>query len=246
MIRRRALTLLEILIVLALLIAIAGVSIPAMTRRFESIRFDSMVDQIVATLALARAQAQEQRRPVQIRWEQSRRALRAVVLDTGSLEPADEGSLEGESSEPRFSTRRASGSPGDREPEAQDRLSAAGAQAATLSAGGSRLRVVLPEGCRIQTGAAADAEAPDDGDGGASSPRPLVRPNSPPAPSSESVSLVVFMPDGSTFGEASFMVLDGRRRRVRIEVNPWTGQAAVQSAEDLAAEPSDAEEGAGP
>lgn len=247
MIRRRALTLLEILIVLALLIAIAGVSIPAMTRRFENIRFDSTVDQIVATLALARAQAQEQRRPVQILWDEPRRALRAVLLDVGSLGFSEEGALEGGSSEALRSTRRSSASAENGQQDGTDRLGAAGAQAATLSTGGSRLRVVLPEGCLVRAGAAAAAEAPDGGNGGrVPDPSSVDRPDQPSTPENESISLVIFMPDGSTFGEASFLVLDGHRRRVRIEVNPWTGQAAVRAAEQLPAETPDAEAGEEP
>lgn len=213
--RRRGLTLLEILIVLALLIATAALAIPAMTHRFESTRFEATVDQIIATLALARAESQQQRRPVQILWDAGERVVRGAWLDTELLAGDDEQSRPVDDSQ-------AGGTDADgEEADPQSRLDAAGAGARTLATGGSRLRVLLPEGCRVEPGRSESPEA------GATEPSPDKRADPPGGDSTAPISLVVYMPDGSTFGEASFRVVDDQGRQVRIEINPWTGQALV-------------------
>ncbi len=211
---------------LVLLVAAAAVAIPAMTRRFESTRFDATADQVIATLALARAEAQRQRRPVQLLWEPGERALYAAWLDTSVVPDDDASGLHSDSTESAASPQ-----------ESTDQLTpsarlgaAAGDDPKTLALGGSRLRLVLPEGFRIQTGAAAEEEATEDALSG--------RPSAPAGEQdhfsledAQPVSLLVYMPDGSTFGDASFTIVDAGGRQSRIEINPWTGQVTRSAVE---------------
>ncbi len=216
--RRRGLTLLEILIVLALLIASAAIAIPAMSRRFENTRFEATVDQIVATLALARAESQQQRRPVQVIWDAGARSVRAAWLDTDAI--AEEAEAEESPHDPGEASSPPAQEDGER--RGQDRLNTAAAAAGTMAMGGSRLRVLLPEGCRVE---APTLPPPDDA--AAEWPEGERGEIAPDGASGQVLSLVVFMPDGSTFGEASFVVVDQGGRQVRIDINPWTGQAAI-------------------
>ena len=218
---RRGLTLLELLIVLTLIIATAAIAIPAMSQRFENTRFDSTIDQIVATLALSRAESQRQVRPVQVMWDPTQRAVYAAWLDQKSLSREDDADSPSPDSDQSGSARAGEA------PSAADRLSAAGAESHAVWTGGSRLRVSLPEGCRVQTG--AQQEAPDalPADGSIlPSPR-----GSDATPSDQVISLIVYMPDGSTFGEASFVVVNQGGRQSRIDVNSWTGQVMVSRLE---------------
>lgn len=215
------LTLLEILIVLVLILAAAAIAIPAMTQRFESTRFDATVDQIVATLALARAESQRARRPVQIMWEPTDRIVYAAWLDTALLggdEPDEPSPSAGDSANSMGVNAN------DDARSTSDRLDAA-AEAGTraMATGGSRLRITLPEGCRVSTRATSEAETSPDPAGGSSDPADQSR----GLADAEPLSLIVYMPDGSTFGEASFTVVDKGGRQSRVEVNPWTGQASV-------------------
>jgi type II secretory pathway pseudopilin PulG len=217
-------TLLEILIVLALIIATAAIAIPAMTNRFENTRFDATIDQLVATLSLSRAEAQRQRRPVQLLWDPDVRAVYAARLENQPLPSEEDGSS--------FDVDAAKSADPDDESSMSDRLNAAGAESKALATGGSRLRVVLPEGCSVEVGLPAmesDRDEPDprsrsefDRVGGTLSAQP--------------VSLIVYMPDGSTFGNASFRVVDTAGRQVRIDVNPWTGQAAARRIESASSD----------
>lgn len=214
---RRGVTLLEILIVLALIIATAAVAIPAMTSRFENTRFDATTDQLIATLALARAEAQRQRRPVQMLWDAETSTVFAAWLD----QPSD--SSEDESGDPNITPEEPEGD-GQAVP-VRDRLSEAGIGASQLAIGGSRLRVVLPEGCRVEVG---DAEI----DGSGADPKSAGDPSTAGERQAglaepQLLSLIVYMPDGSTFGAASFRMVDRSGRQVRFDVNPWTGQAVA-------------------
>jgi hypothetical protein len=157
---------------------------------------------------------------VQILWDGEARIVRAAWLDTESLadDEEDESSFADEAATSALAQASEDSDP-------QSRLDAAGAAARTLATGGSRLRVLLPEGCRVESGR---SESPDGGEAG---DRSLgAEAALPGGESAAPISLVVYMPDGSTFGEASFRVVDDQGRQVRIEINPWTGQALVSRA----------------
>jgi len=218
---RRGLTLLELLIVLTLIIATAAIAIPAMSERFERTRFDSTIDQIVATLALSRAESQRQVRPVQVMWDPAQRVIRATWLDQKSLSGENDADSHQPSSDQSGSGRSVEAL------SAADRLNEVGAESHAIWTGGSRLRVVLPEGCGVHTG--ADESPPDAPPADGS----ILPPSSgeDAAQSDQAVSLIVYMPDGSTFGEASFLVVDQGGRKSRIDVNSWTGQARVSRLE---------------
>lgn len=219
-------TLLEVLIVLTLIIATAAIAIPAMTERFENTRFDSTIDQIVATLALSRAESQQQRRPVQVMWDPAQRAVYATWLDQESLAGEDEAdsaptSGDQSSADQPPSTQDHSGDV----LSAADQLNTAGAGTKAIWTGGSRLRVTLPEGCRVQAG--AQQEQPDAPPQDGSILPPPRGSGSDAVASDQAISLIVYMPDGSTFGQASFVVMDNGGRQSRVDVNSWTGQVAV-------------------
>lgn len=223
--RRTGLTLIEILIVLVLLVAAAAVAIPAMTRRFESTRFDATGDQVIATLALARAESQRQRRAVQILWNPADRALYATWLETSALQGDDADALD----EDRIESTAPPQEPGDKLTPARPGASESDRSRA-LGLGGSRLRLILPEGFRVQTGAAAVDESHTDELTGRASEAVGERLGSDPE-EAQPVSLLVYMPDGSTFGDASFTIVDAAGRQLRISVNPWTGQATASELE---------------
>lgn len=208
-----------------------------MSDRFENTRFDSTIDQIVATLALSRARSQQQRRPVQLMWDPARRVVYAAWLDQESLSSEDESNSVQRSSDQAGADQPPStkGHSGDTL-SAADQLNAAGQATKAIWTGGSRLRVTLPEGCCVQAGAPQEPPASPPQDG---SILPPPR-GGDAAASDQAISLIVYMPDGSTFGQASFVVMDSAGRKSRIDVNSWTGQVVVSRIEASDDAPLDA------
>ena len=101
----RAVTLIEMLIALALLLAMAALVYPVIHTRLANAQFDESMNQIIALLRQARAEAQQIGRPVVVEYDPAERALAFHVLrddasgeDTGlfgdqaSIDPSGFGS----------------------------------------------------------------------------------------------------------------------------------------------------------
>jgi len=67
MTQRRAVTLLELLIAIGLLVALAAIAAPSLMGQLSERRFDATVDAVTQQLLLARAEAQMTGRPVEVR-----------------------------------------------------------------------------------------------------------------------------------------------------------------------------------
>jgi prepilin-type N-terminal cleavage/methylation domain-containing protein len=86
---RRGLTLLELLIVLGLLVALAAIAIPSLQGLLEKQSFELAVESTQQQLLLARAHAQATGQPVEIRWRAESNAVEARSFDPAAESASD-------------------------------------------------------------------------------------------------------------------------------------------------------------
>ena len=94
--RVRALTLIEILIVLSLLIAAGALIVPLFTSTLAEREFDNTLDRVAGHLLAARLESMERRLPIEVIWDGDQ--LQAHVFDPDQLESIANNSIEGEMS----------------------------------------------------------------------------------------------------------------------------------------------------
>ncbi|MCW5777532.1 MAG: hypothetical protein KIS87_13935 [Phycisphaeraceae bacterium] len=87
--RRGAFTLFEVLVAIALLIAAASLAAPALARRMGAALFDESSRQLEGAIALCRAEAQREGRPVALVAQPARDGLRLLARPIGDDDPVD-------------------------------------------------------------------------------------------------------------------------------------------------------------
>lgn len=222
---RRAFTLLELLIAIALLLTLGALSVPVIIGQVEAYRFESAIDLTTGQLLLARAHAQSTGRSVEVLYRSPPTRLEARYFQPGQMIEQEE--YTGDESPSR--------SIGDEDGES-DGYYSLGSEEDPDSAGaifeGWALQT-LPDEIHISdTPPNMDDEAYD-----------LLSPSddfeydawgegfSPPvAPSSYveeeetvSIRLAVFLPDGSALICEPAWLHDEDRRQGKLTVNPWSG-----------------------
>jgi hypothetical protein len=206
---RRALTLLEVLIALTLLVALGAIAFPAMMRSLGGRAFDATGDVIVNHLLLARATAMEQGELIEVAYLTEPARLVARRFEPALLEaPAAPGAEEGFGAPPTWDTAWT----------AEDEAPAPIAEGWAVRA--------LPRGLELRNQppasldendpeamlAAMEAEALDEA-----------------APEQAPMRIAVYLPDGSAMIAGDFWLLDEEGRSARLRVSPWTGLPALES-----------------
>jgi prepilin-type N-terminal cleavage/methylation domain-containing protein len=235
---RRGLTLLELLIVIALLLALGALSLPAIQRTLEDRAFETAVEVTTSQLLLARAHAQVSGEPVEVRYRSPRPNIVAVRFDPSSVivsEAADEFRIDdaAEADETSDSATRQAIDPWTAMPDEDDEpleLIDAGWSYRDLP-DGVWVSLEAPEDLMDAMMPARDIAAFDtDFAGFDPPPDPYAmddpfRDDGPPGDQDDprTIRLAVFLPDGSAI-LCSRVCLRGRDDRAGwLEVNPWTG-----------------------
>ncbi len=231
----RGLTIIEVLIVIAMLIAMASLVMPNIVGRFERRSFESTMEQISSALLMARAHAQMTGRPVEVLYEPGDREAiepREPHLTARHLDLRDPDVIESLRNEAQAAVSNG--------PAVMDDGSVDDAMPGLLESPGeptqddraiyeSWANHALPRGVRVQSSApesleAIASDAPlDDLLGADMRDEPRSR-----EPVDRRVRLAVFLPDGSLLAGQVGWLVDGDGRIARIEVNRWSGLATVE------------------
>lgn len=221
MLRRRGLTLLELLIAIAIVAAMTAIVAPNLLGRLDERRFDSAVDTVSQTLLLARAHAQSTGDVVEVRWvvddrspgsdgEVAQSHLEATVLHLDSLDSAAAGASEDVASErPEFS------SPADVVAQPDEGIIYE-----------PWARQPLPAGVRLT--ARKPDWLDDPADGNATSPFAELEQARAADEAPQSLRLAVFLPDGSALVADTRWLFDGEQRTMELTINHWTGLPMLQ------------------
>ena len=214
--RTRGTTLLELLIALSLVVAMAALSLPAVMRTLQERNFDAVADAFVHQLRLARAHAQLEGRPVEVGHDR-----RQGLLEARFFEPAEDegpefdadGDDRREAFDGRFDSR-------------EDALAIAEGWARRTLGQGVTLSRTPPEPARqrleeFETFEEDSTPAnPLDDDSGSTRDR-----------------LVVFMADGTALFSEPLWLSDEAGRVGRVSVNAFTGLPRFERLEDLTEPP---------
>lgn len=224
---RRALTLMEVLIVLAILGAMLALTMPFVLDRLAENAFSSAIDQVRGQVALTRAQAMARGESLEIRYlpASGRVEVRPFAAGNRAIGEREFGVRE----------RGRSGLELDVAPD--DSLDPVYL--------GSWARVALPGGVRITqeppSPPLADEFAFNDGlppviDGRAPGSGTGMSPGAAHDDDAEALRLAVFLPDGSVLLARPLWLVDEEGRAARIELNIWTGRLTL-AREDAASNP---------
>ncbi|MHC4129051.1 MAG: hypothetical protein ACYSWT_16685 [Planctomycetota bacterium] len=237
MMYRRGVTLLELLLAIALLLALGGLVLPALFNRLPERAFESSAEIVRSQLLLARAHAQATGEPIEVLFatDPPRVAARRFDASLVTLEPqADASDALGGQDEPFEVT-----SLDDEEAPEDLRIPEPWAERVLADGVWIADRPGLPEGEPAGFGGEAELLAAGDED--------VERDEVPRV-----IRLALFMPDGSAVLAEPVWVRDGHGRSGRLTVNHWTGlpsfervTGVVQEAEgeeDEQPEPEDPDE----
>jgi prepilin-type N-terminal cleavage/methylation domain-containing protein len=230
----RGITLIELLISMAILLAIAAIAAPTLMSTFAERRFESVAETIEQQLLLARAHAQQTGRAVEVRYEPPRHRLVAryfSITESDGFDPASLASPAGAShEEARDRTGDGRRSAGSFVPdEADDELAIATTWAERSMSRSVTLSDRRPEGDGVYAGAMPGAN----GDGVAAmfddsvidadrAVGGLMRADDQP------IRLAIFLPDGSAMMTRTVWLSDEDNRVMRMTVNPWTGTPRIE------------------
>jgi type II secretory pathway pseudopilin PulG len=235
---RRCLTLIEVLIVLALLAGLAALVLPSMLDRLDERAFESAADTASEHLMMARAHAQATGEAVEVAYNPATGQVQARVYAPWSSEIDVDSSAIAPGTSPLLNPlSHTTPSPEPRQTSPADSTgSMEGGQGTIAEPWASR---ALGEGIRIARRPSSfpfGADAGEDtgshlyaalADDDAETLEDLV--------SGQEVRLAVFMPDGSALVGDEVYLNDQRGRCGRLSVNPWSGLPMFERLADLAA-----------
>ncbi len=224
MLRRRALTLLELLIAIAVVAAMAAIVAPNLLGRVDERRFVSTVDVLFQQLLLARAHAQATGETVEVFWMVDERSP-----STGSVVRSHLGArllrldmpeemLDADTPQPRI----------DR-PEFSEPVSESDEDKDETTIYEPWAKQPLPrdiEITRIKPTWLSDASADGLGILGDE-----FEPDDALHDSTDSVRLAVFLPDGSALISEIRWLIDSQKRAAEMRINHWTGLPVIQRVE---------------
>lgn len=236
----RGLTLLEILVALAILLAIAGLVVPTYLESLNRRAFESAEQMIVNQFILARAHAQTTGRPVEVRYEPDTRIVRARLFNP-QVEQGQLSSLDVDGENPDMGPAAGGGDTEGGDPFGSENPELDITEPWAARRLGNGIRLTRQRPWPDDSGGGALYGMDDDlfdaslDEPGAGSALPAFDMDSP----DESYRLVVFVPDGSALLSRTVWITDERSRASRLEINSWTGMARLERV-DRAASPTDA------
>ncbi|MCZ6493597.1 MAG: hypothetical protein O6933_05900 [Planctomycetota bacterium] len=209
---RRGLTLLELLLAIGLLLAMAALALPTVLKGFGERAFESSAEVARNQLLLGRAHAQAAGQPVEVTYYSPPSRIEARLFRAG-LRGIEQGQPQaarsaddGLSDPPSFSDEEES----DPEPLIPE------GWASRLLANGVWITDRPPgRGPRFDEGGLAAVEGDRQPRDGLSEPRRRIR-------------LAVFLPDGSALLGEPAWIGDADGRLGKLQVNPWTGLPSFQ------------------
>jgi type II secretory pathway pseudopilin PulG len=206
---RRALTLLELLLALSLLLAIWALVLPVALESLRERAFEANAETIHNQLLLARAHAGATGRPVEISYEPSpsRIEARYFQVDVAGDRSVDAGTAPSRAASPRRDVESAGAL--DRKPEPAPTTGPIDPIVESWA------DTLLPEGFTIS--AAPADQAPTGGSAAAAATAP-----------SGTLRLAIFMPDGSALLSRPVWVGDAHGRQAKLTINPWTGLSSQE------------------
>ncbi len=236
---RRGFTLMEVIVVLGIVLALASVIAPVVITWRQASRLESAGSQVEAALIMARADAQRQSAPVRVMARMNGSGEVELVAEAVSLDDrrgrADAGGL--------FDGGEREGDGGSLNPK-----SASGEPAPTT------VSCTLPRGVVVRDAlpdetlpSAADGAGPGDGErragaGVASGASGSLGSSERVADRSEWVLLALFLPDGEVVRPGPRYLIDSRGKAAEVRVDSWSGRVSVKqigrSAKPEGTEPS--------
>ncbi|MHC4142412.1 MAG: prepilin-type N-terminal cleavage/methylation domain-containing protein [Planctomycetota bacterium] len=229
---RRGVTLLELLLAIALLLALAGLVLPALFDRLTERAFESSAEIVRSQLLLARAHAQATGEPIEVLFETDPSRVAARRFDVGLVDLGPEGDARGEENltdEPFEVTSLDD----EQAPE-------------TLRVPEPWAERVLADGVWIadRSGLAEEGSGGFGAEAGfraAGDDRIEIEGDETP----RTIRLALFMPDGSAVLAEPVWIRDEHGRRGLLTVNHWTGlpsfERVMEVQEDLREEEEEPE-----
>lgn len=223
----RGITLIELLIAIAILLAIGAIVTPIMVRTLDERRFESAAEQVEMQLLLARSYAQRTGELVEVRYHSDSRRIVARRFMRGS--DSDALSDSRAAPPPWDASEPARGATFGTFEDADDESAIAEAWAMRVLLRGIELSDQRPE-----------REIASDMPGRVRQQAPMSMMEDPNAamrsdlmPDDEPIRLAVFLPDGSAMLTRTVWLTDNNARLGRIRVSTWTGTAKYERLPDL-------------
>lgn len=203
--RRRpvGVTLLELLIVLAVLLALMAIAMPFTLRSLEARELESTEESIASELIKARVKAQESGRAVEVVVEETPPRVIVRYFRQDEFRRQDEFGFAGAGEGDRFES-----------PEGSSANSSYGVEQSR-------------EGWSEESALHSSVSLTDAGKGDAADEREPTGAASA-AKERNPVRLAVYMPDGTTLFAATLLLMHQNGLKSRISVDPWTGQPAIK------------------
>ena len=227
---RRGVTLLELLLAIALLLALAGLVLPALFDRLTERAFESSAEIVRSQLLLARAYAQATGEPIEVLFESDPPRVAARRFDVGLVDPERGGEAPGEENlrdEPfgvtSLDDEQAPETLRIPEPWA-DRVLADGVWIADRSGFAEEGTGGLGAATGIRAAGGEELEIKGD-------------------ETLRTIRLALFMPDGSAVLAEPVWIRGAHGRRGRLTVNHWTGLPSFERVMEVVPEPEAPEAG---
>ncbi len=217
--RRGAFTLFEVLVAIALLIAAASLAAPALARRMGAALFDESTRQLEGAIALCRAEALREGRPIALIAQPARDGLRLLGRPIGDEEPV-EGVVDASGTGEGWFV-----SPGE----------SAGSVWGSAVSQGEIPVFVLPAGVRVSAERPVPTEAIGLGVASAGAGVGLSRMDGGfEAEADVPLTIAVFLPDGGALETAPFWLIGPEGRSVEVRISAATGKATLRGVRAVA------------
>jgi len=242
----RGLTLFELLIALALILALGAISMPVMLNALAQREFENAGEVAVQQLLMARAHAQRTGRPVEVIYNHDAQRITARVLNLDG-QTSSNGLREGSDrsfDETDQRTGQSESNAGSTSSESSDAFGALASSSDVYSEYAESITEAwaertLPGGGAIRLTAQQPSETPASAAGFSPQRRTTriaAQPTSPEATPfaadraemEKTIRLAIYLPDGSTLLSQPVWFIDDAQRTAKLTVNPWTGEPTVK------------------
>lgn len=217
--RKRSLTLLETLIALVLLVAMAALVVPSMLKSMEERTFESAADVTNDQLMMARAHAQATGTPVEVTYRPDRSQVLARIFKPGSVQQPLALRPDTRFADPKLSNL------GPLSPQTSHEAIAGDDQSAITESWA--VREISPD-VRIVARPPAGADGSPGSNASSSLNETSPDDSFEELGKGEEIRLAVFMPDGSALVGEPVWLNDDHGRLGVLTINPWSGIPVFQ------------------